>query len=330
MLKDFLEYFEYDGRSAEQAESFLKFGAKEVPIVNDIPRFTPTESYSSGNFARLRNEHAKLQLDSINGTTDRRDTLLWRTGWDPSFLAGKTVLECGCGAGPDSEVLLSLGAKVLSVDLAGLDVARDNIGPSPRHALVQANIVDLPLKKRSFDIVFCHRVLQHTPSPEKTLRHILQFVQPGGAVFVHSYARTIYQMLRWKYVLRPLTKRLPSEFLYNTIKLYAPLAYRITNSLNRRKIGQILSWGLVPFLNYSHLNQFSGKGDDWFMELAIHDTFDALSPPFDSPLSARKMSSIAREILSQPFEVVEYKTITLLRTTSQIEIEAPVAAAPST
>ena len=72
----------------------------------------------------LREKHAKLQMDSVNKTNHRRDTILERTNWPKSFFKDKLILECGCGAGPDTEVLLSLGAKVISVDIAGLDFAK--------------------------------------------------------------------------------------------------------------------------------------------------------------------------------------------------------------
>ena len=35
---------------------------------------------------------------------------------------------------------------------------------------VQASIYELPLKRGIFDGVFCYGVIQHTPSPEETIR----------------------------------------------------------------------------------------------------------------------------------------------------------------
>ena len=314
MFQNFMHFFRLNGIDAILEGDHLWFDRICIPLRNGIPRFTPDTSYSSGNFARLREHHAKLQLDSVNGTTDRLDTILNRTNWPPSFFLGKTVLECGCGAGPDSEILLSLGARVLSIDLVGLDVTRANIGENPDHCLVQADITKLPLGERSFDIVFCHRVLQHTPDPEHTLRHILRFVKPRGAVFIHSYSRSIYQMFRWKYAIRPVTKRISSEQLYNFIKWYSPAAYRLTTSMKKTLVGRIFTYLFIPFLNYGHLSQFAGKDDAWILEFGVHDTFDALSPAYDIPISARKMQKIAAELLDQPFEIITRKTITLLRT----------------
>lgn len=282
-------------------------------IKNNIPRFTPDISYSTGNFSKLREKHAQLQLDSKNGTHDRLNTLLTRTQWPAEFFKGKVVLECGCGAGPDTEILLKLGAKVIAVDIAGVDIAQDNIGENPNVQFVQGSIMDLPFKKATFDIVFCHRVLQHTPSPEKTLDHILQFVKPEGAVFVHSYARNLRQMLRWKYALLPLTRRMDPEKLYNCIRGYAPFAYRLTSIINRIPGGKYFNHIVIPFMNHRDVELMKSLSDEQIIEHGIHNTFDALSPRYDFPISTLKMQEIASRHLKKPYEITPPEMITLLR-----------------
>nr|WP_255536573.1 class I SAM-dependent methyltransferase [Pacificimonas pallii] len=291
----------------------LRFGEHSVSLEAGIPRFTPGSSYSHGNFERLRTEHATLQLDSKNGTSDRRNTILKRTGWPVEYFRGKTVLECGCGAGPDTEILLSMGAKVVAVDLAGVDVAAANLGQRPELCLVQASIADLPFKAQSFDIVFCHRVIMHTPDPKGILDHILRFVKPEGAVFVHSYSRDLFQMARWKYAMRPLTKRIDPERLYRFIESAAPTMFRITEALNKSKVGKRISWHFVPFMNYSQKPELMQMTDETLLEYAIHDTFDALSPPYDNPLSVADFETAARKHLKAPWEIVRGSAITYLR-----------------
>ena len=309
----FLSCFELNGHDAELHESSMLFGAETVALRNGIPRFSEDESYSDGNFALLREQHATLQLDSVNGTSERHELLQERTGWPIDFWAGKLVLECGTGAGPDTECLLDWGANVVSVDIAGSDIAKKNLGDRPNLCLVQASIMDLPLKRKSFDVVFCHRVIQHTPDPEHTLRHILEFVQDDGKVFVHSYARTVFQMLNWKYALRPLTKRMDPQELYNLIKGCAPVLFSLTSFLSKNRLGRIFCRAVIPFYNYRRWPQFKDRSDEWIVEYGVHDTFDALSPKYDNPLSAKVMKDIASKMLSREFEVVEMKFITLLR-----------------
>jgi SAM-dependent methyltransferase len=294
---------------------FIDQELDKVEIKNGIPRFTPDLSYSTGNFSKLRENHATLQLDSFNNTNDRRNTLFINTKWDPNFFKNKTILDCGCGVGPDTEILLSLGAKVIAVDIAGIDIAKANLKEHPNLQLVQADISNLPFVKKSFDIVYCHRVIQHTPNPIRTLEHILGFVKDEGAVFVHSYAYTFAQFLTWKYPLRLFTKRMNNENLYNGIKLLSVPLYHITNFTNRLgKFGKYLNHVFIPFTNYSNSPYFKGKSREFILEYGIHDTFDALSPRYDYPLKAKKMRELATKMLKKPFIIKEEPRSTYLVT----------------
>jgi len=312
--------FTHKGRPLQEKDGSLTDGKATFPIRDGIPRFTPDQSYSTGNFSKLRENHATLQLDSLNGTTDRLNTVLNRTRWPKDFFKGKTVLECGCGAGPDTEILLNLGAKVVSVDIAGVDVARRNLAPNPNSSnvqFVQDSIADLHLKPNSFDIVFCHRVLQHTPDPAATLKHILQFVKKDGSIFVHSYSNSTFQMRRWKYALLPFTNKLPPVLLYSIIQLYAWPVFFATNLTNKIKIGEKFNHIFVPFLNYRSSKKFAQKSNRFIVEYGVHDTFDALSPPYDKPLSPEEMEQIAKKALGDKapqFDVYIDTGMTLLRT----------------
>lgn len=314
MLQSFLKLLDDPKAKLSKDKKILTYQGEKIPVRNGIPRFSPDESYSRGNFEKLREEHATLQFDSVNGTSDRFDTISDRTNWPPSFWKGKVVLECGCGAGPDTEILRNWGAKVIAVDIAGLDIAKKNLKDDKKIQLVQASILDLPFKKKSFDIVFCHRVLQHTPDPHGVLNHILSFVKDDGAAFIHTYARTWIQMWRWKYALLPFTRKIEPEKLYNAVKCYAPCAFKVTSFLRKIPGGRIINHFFIPFLNYRHARQFKTLSDERVMEIGVHDTFDALSPPYDQPMSAKDLRRIADKHLKKPFEIVERPMVTLLRT----------------
>lgn len=294
------------------------YRGSEIPCVNGILRFTPDQSYSSGNFSKLREEHAQLQLDSVNKTNDREQTILKRTNWPREFFKDKLILECGCGAGADTEALLKLGAKVVSVDIAGTDVCKANMLENPGSVVIQGSIMDLPFKKKSFDIVWCHRVLQHTPSPGKTLDHILQFVKEDGAVFVHSYSAGPQQMLSWKYVMRPFTKNMESEKLYRLVEKMTPGLFRLTNFLRNIKpnfLGWLLfaiAYQVIPIRNYRFDPNFKDKSDEFILEYAVHDTFDCLSPMYDRPMARYRFRQIAKKHLKHKYEIAS-QGCTLLR-----------------
>ena len=69
-------------------------------------------------------------------------------------------------------------------------------------------------------------------------------------------------------------------------------------------------------MNYRYVDSFKEKQDEWIIEYGIHDTFDALSPKYDIPLSVKKFKKIAKEVLADKritYEFIETKGITLLR-----------------
>ena len=142
----------------------------------------------------------------------------------------------------------------------------------------------------------------------------MQFVKSEGAVFVHSYAKTFFQMCTWKYALRPITTRMDSAKLYNLIESCAPKAYAITNAIAQLPKGHMINHFLIPFRNHSNHDRLKILTEEQLIEYGIHDTFDSLSPRYDKPLSAKIIKKIAQEMLSAPFEIIEQRTVTLLRT----------------
>src|SRR5512147_1581240 len=85
------------------------------PIIRCIPRFVPPENYAS-SFGFQWNRFRRTQLDSHTGKPIARERFLLRTGYQPTDLEGKRVLDVGCGAGRYAEVALSSGARLVALD----------------------------------------------------------------------------------------------------------------------------------------------------------------------------------------------------------------------
>jgi len=86
-------------RLVREGDKF-RLGGRDVPFRNGILRFTPDVSYATGNFSRLRERHARLQLDSANGTRDRLDTILARTRWPREFFGESSSSSAAAARGP--------------------------------------------------------------------------------------------------------------------------------------------------------------------------------------------------------------------------------------
>ena len=223
------------------------------------------------------NIHAKTQLDSYTGISNSRERLFDSTGW-PEKMPGEKILEAGSGAGRFTEILLTTGADVWSFDDSeAVSANKANNGGHPNLHLFRANIYDLELPPGSFDRVVCLGVLQHTPDPKAAFMSLARQVRPGGRLAIDVYALRITGLLHWKYVLRPITKRMDKKRLYRVVQSTVP--HLLPLAVLMRKIGGIAGARLIPVCEYSNLGLTPERHVEW----SILDTFDALSPRHDRP-----------------------------------------------
>jgi|KBSMisStandDraft_5_1062788.scaffolds.fasta_scaffold01098_7 SAM-dependent methyltransferase len=261
----------------EGNESGLACAAGHViPCVRGIPRFVSGETYAD-LFGAQWNRFPKTQLDSYTGkpiTRDRVRRCLGETLW--RSLAGQQVLECGCGAGRFTEILLAEGAHVTSIDLSSaVDANARNFPIGPRHRIAQADIMKLPFARESFDIVFCLGVIQHTPSSEATIEALSRFVAPGGWLIIDHYTYTVGWYTKTAPLFRAWLKRLPAEraarITERLVDVLLPWHKRVANVPIARSIVHRLSPVLSFYVLYPELD------DRLQHEWALLDTHDSLT-----------------------------------------------------
>ncbi|HEY3027472.1 MAG TPA: methyltransferase domain-containing protein [Pyrinomonadaceae bacterium] len=251
------------------------------PIRDFIPRFVQDDSYTA-SFGEQWNRYRRTQLDRFNGTTLSRDRFFRDTQWTLEELRGQTVLEVGCGAGRFTQVLLDAGAELFSMDYSSaVDACWANNGPHAKLTMVQADLYRMPFATASFDKVFCYGVLQHTPDVKRAFMSLIPFLKRDGKIAVDVYPKTRW-ITRWtaKYWYRPLTKRLPRDLLRRIVEWYVPRWIPIDNRLQSVRVLRYLVPALVPCWNYTGMLPLS---DQQIRDWAVLDTFDALSPMYDSP-----------------------------------------------
>jgi 2-polyprenyl-6-hydroxyphenyl methylase/3-demethylubiquinone-9 3-methyltransferase len=129
-------------------------------------------------------------------------------------LAGKQVLDVGCGGGILSESMSQRGAQVLGIDLAekSLQVAQlhaleTNVQLEYRCVAVEALAQEKP---QAFDVVTCMEMLEHVPDPASVVRACAALVKPGGHVFFSTLNRNakayLMAVVGAEYVLNLLPK----------------------------------------------------------------------------------------------------------------------------
>src|SRR6266571_5136073 len=124
---------------------------------------------------------------------------------------GLRVLEIGCGIGTDGLQFARAGAIYTGVDLtnAAIDLARKNFDSAGLHGefrVADAEHLDFP--NQSFDIVYSHGVLHHTPDIGAAVREIHRVLKPGGRAIVMLYHRGSYNYRVGIRVLRRAGARL--------------------------------------------------------------------------------------------------------------------------
>jgi 2-polyprenyl-6-hydroxyphenyl methylase/3-demethylubiquinone-9 3-methyltransferase len=109
-------------------------------------------------------------------------------------LAGKAVLDVGCGGGILAEGMAGRGARVLGIDLSekALSVAKLHkleSGTSVDYRLVAAEALAAEATE-GFEIVTCMEMLEHVPDPAAIVDALATMVRPGGHVFLSTINRT--------------------------------------------------------------------------------------------------------------------------------------------
>ena len=129
-------------------------------------------------------------------------------------VAGKTVLDIGCGGGILAESLAERGATVTGIDLSdkALSVARLHLlesGKSVCYRKISAE--ELALESPGyFDIVTCMEMLEHVPDPASIVSACASLLKPGGHAFFSTINRNpkawLMIVLGAEYMLNMLPK----------------------------------------------------------------------------------------------------------------------------
>ncbi|NYT57373.1 bifunctional 2-polyprenyl-6-hydroxyphenol methylase/3-demethylubiquinol 3-O-methyltransferase UbiG [Alcaligenaceae bacterium] len=129
-------------------------------------------------------------------------------------LAGKSVLDVGCGGGILAESMAQAGAQV-----TGIDLAQQSLTVAKLHGLESGVAVDYQTisaedmaaqRPAQFDIVTCMEMLEHVPDPGSVVQACASLVKPGGHVFFSTLNRNpksfLFAIVGAEYLLRMLPK----------------------------------------------------------------------------------------------------------------------------
>ncbi len=127
-------------------------------------------------------------------------------------LAGKQVLDVGCGGGILSEALAAAGADTTGIDMAesSLQVARLHLlesGHQVTYRLASAEALASETTEE-YDIITCMELLEHVPDPLSVIQSCARLLRPGGHLFLSTLNRNpkayLFAILGAEYLLRLL------------------------------------------------------------------------------------------------------------------------------
>jgi 2-polyprenyl-6-hydroxyphenyl methylase/3-demethylubiquinone-9 3-methyltransferase len=110
-------------------------------------------------------------------------------------LAGRRVLDVGCGGGLLAEAMARKGARV-----TGIDMADDLVQVATLHALEGGVEVEYEYASAEqhveqhageYEIVTCMEMLEHVPDPVAVIEALARLLRPGGHLFVSTLNRTL-------------------------------------------------------------------------------------------------------------------------------------------
>jgi 2-polyprenyl-3-methyl-5-hydroxy-6-metoxy-1,4-benzoquinol methylase len=265
----------------------LSADGNHFQIIRGIPRFCPSSNYTA-SFGYQWMRYPTTQLDSkADWGLQSRQRLLGESGW-PMDMRGERILEAGSGMGRFTEVLASTGAEVCTFDYSvAIEANKGNNARFPNISFAQADVYSPPYERGSFDRVLCIGVLQHCPSPKKAFMSLVPFLKPGGRIFVDIYRLHWKSFFLGKYYLRPITRRMRADvldwFVHSHVGWVYPLTGFLKHCLGRR--ARSLSW-MLGVADYRGVYEMD---DGALYQMSLLDTFDALSPAFDRPVTMREV-----------------------------------------
>jgi SAM-dependent methyltransferase len=282
---------------SESLEQLICQCGQNYQIRENVLCVEESENYAQ-SFGEQWSQFAATQIDTFTDASLSEIRFFEETGWSSTEFENAVILDLGCGSGRFTEVASRYCKLVISVDLSAAVFAFPAEIKAKSHVLrIHGDIRNLPLDYSRITHVFSIGVLQHTPDPYRTLDQILNSLVPGTKFAFTAYGKKWYTCLQMKYIVRPFTKRIHRSFLLKVIKTLLSYTYRpLLFVAGIPVLGKILKF-IVPFSIYPELR---GKlRYDQILEFMILDSFDALTPAYDKPLSIKRCLRIARNYADQ-------------------------------
>jgi len=239
---------EEDGIEIMTGELECRTCLRIFAISRGVPRFADLGKIDEEKQATAQSFGWSWQEFSHDNEKYSEELLGWLAPVRPEFLAGKIVLEGGCGKGRHTQRIARWGARdIVAVDLSeAVEVAFASTRGMPNAHVIQADIYHLPLRA-DFDYAFSIGVLHHLPDPRAGFKSVVSKVKPGGHISAWIYgAENNGWIVRFINPAREyFTSRIRPRLLFHLSKFPTAIMYAVTKliygPLNRSTKGAAIA-----------------------------------------------------------------------------------------
>lgn len=243
-------------------------------------------------------EWLEYDFDGVIWTTNYEDyeqTFLREVGFsDEDAKAGLSYLEVGCGIG----ITTSIAQKAFQADAIGVDLslaalkAAQHWRANPFLHFVEASAFYLPVKEKSFDVVYSRGALHHTFSTEEAFKRVAARCRTGGKAYL------------WVYGTASIDQNLFRRFAYGLEKTFRPMLSRHADSALATICLAGLSGGYVLFNGVRRLR--NSKMQPYNFRRAMHAARDRFTPEFAHRHKPGEVVRWFREAGFDPVEIVDW------------------------
>lgn len=109
------------------------------------------------------------------------------------FAKGKKVLDLACGEGYGSKLLSNVAENVVGLDIDPLALEHAHIKYNIKNLdFIRGSILEIPIKKKKFDVIVCFEGIEHIEEHEKFLSEVKQLMTEDGVFIVSSPNKKTY------------------------------------------------------------------------------------------------------------------------------------------
>lgn len=145
----------------------------------------------SWSFSHEWEAHSKEDMETTWGWTieQRFAQALMETGMSEQEIAGKTILDAGCGNGMLTHYFGEMGMISFGIDYSDSVFDAEKRRTSENVCFIKGDLLHPPFGNESFDLVVSNGVIHHMPSTEMTFYSIASLVRPLGKCYIWLYSR---------------------------------------------------------------------------------------------------------------------------------------------